>query len=381
MRIHISESTRLLIEDQPYEIVERGKICVKGKGEMKTYFVLNRFNAKGQPVVCPFMEIFQEQKNKKSMSNNYKSTDVDIDDLEDTNDGTSGAIDPNQNLKSKPVLKSKDSVVLNLLKDSIKTNESVKNIQKLNDEKPTDVYQEPENVFLENKPEKVPNQTEIKMNKISEADSEFEARLSSTAKPNFDIKEVNAKLNMIKSVSMEVHSDSDDTIKSSLALRKTLSVKTFSGANTDLLTKSEIDLPKKNENSKPNNASDSIERRYSQNLEACITINQNDSLKANKSDSPSELTETITVTTTEKPRDVIKIEVKKPDDNVKLESQNIQNSVNQVTTKQVVDAEKPKPQAEPVEVQNVLKNEAETKTETKVENKQPNKKSSTCSLL
>jgi hypothetical protein len=60
MRIHISESTRLLIEDQPYEIVERGKINVKGKGEMKTYFVVAKNQAK-----CPFTEIFEEQKTKK----------------------------------------------------------------------------------------------------------------------------------------------------------------------------------------------------------------------------------------------------------------------------------------------------------------------------
>ena len=46
MKIHISEFTKTLLPTANYDIVERGKIEVKGKGEMKTYFVLGKIGKK-----------------------------------------------------------------------------------------------------------------------------------------------------------------------------------------------------------------------------------------------------------------------------------------------------------------------------------------------
>ena len=47
MKIHISEATKELLSSNNYNIVERGKIEVKGKGTMKTYFVLNKKGKNG----------------------------------------------------------------------------------------------------------------------------------------------------------------------------------------------------------------------------------------------------------------------------------------------------------------------------------------------
>lgn len=64
MKIHISEATRILLPERNYNIVERGKIEVKGKGTMKTYFVLNKKNENGEAVVCPFMSLMEEYKKR-----------------------------------------------------------------------------------------------------------------------------------------------------------------------------------------------------------------------------------------------------------------------------------------------------------------------------
>ena len=64
MKIHISEYTKSLLPPTAYDIVERGKIEVKGKGEMKTYFVLGKFNPDGTPIICPFMQILEEHRRK-----------------------------------------------------------------------------------------------------------------------------------------------------------------------------------------------------------------------------------------------------------------------------------------------------------------------------
>jgi hypothetical protein len=64
MKIHISEHTKLLLNQQLYDIVERGKIEVKGKGEMKTYFILGKIGEDGKPIVCPFMQILEDHKKK-----------------------------------------------------------------------------------------------------------------------------------------------------------------------------------------------------------------------------------------------------------------------------------------------------------------------------
>ena len=68
MKIHVSEHTKLLLNSQEYDIVERGKIEVKGKGEMKTYFILGKIGADGQPIICPFMQILEDHKKKHGES-------------------------------------------------------------------------------------------------------------------------------------------------------------------------------------------------------------------------------------------------------------------------------------------------------------------------
>ena len=59
MRIQISEATKKLLEHSPkYEIELRGKLTIKGKGEMNTYFV--------QPCTkCPFVAAFEDIRAKK----------------------------------------------------------------------------------------------------------------------------------------------------------------------------------------------------------------------------------------------------------------------------------------------------------------------------
>lgn len=74
MKIHISHSTKVLLEHRPYEVVERGKIEIKGKGEMKTYFVLNKFDNKGNPIKFPFQEIFEKFKLKEEKSSKTNGT-------------------------------------------------------------------------------------------------------------------------------------------------------------------------------------------------------------------------------------------------------------------------------------------------------------------
>ena len=54
MKIHISESTKSQIETFPYKIVERGKVEIKGKGEMKTYFILCKLDKQGNPIKLNF---------------------------------------------------------------------------------------------------------------------------------------------------------------------------------------------------------------------------------------------------------------------------------------------------------------------------------------
>jgi len=64
MKIHVSEHTKLLLNERLYDIVERGKIEVKGKGEMKTYFITGKVGEDGKPIVCPFMQILEDHKKK-----------------------------------------------------------------------------------------------------------------------------------------------------------------------------------------------------------------------------------------------------------------------------------------------------------------------------
>lgn len=80
MKIHISQNTKNFIEGLSYKIVERGKIEVKGKGEMKTYFVLSKLDKDGKTVKYPIMETFTERRQPeverpKSQAKNVQASD------------------------------------------------------------------------------------------------------------------------------------------------------------------------------------------------------------------------------------------------------------------------------------------------------------------
>jgi len=60
MKIHISQSTKAMLNPKNYKVVERGKIEVKGKGEMKTYFVLTKRDQDGKSVKMSFEEVLEE---------------------------------------------------------------------------------------------------------------------------------------------------------------------------------------------------------------------------------------------------------------------------------------------------------------------------------
>lgn len=74
MKIHISHTTKILLEKKKYKIVERGTIEVKGKGEMKTYFVNCKLDDDGKSIELPFLEVYEEyallqERDKKSKNN------------------------------------------------------------------------------------------------------------------------------------------------------------------------------------------------------------------------------------------------------------------------------------------------------------------------
>jgi hypothetical protein len=60
MKIHISHTTKILLEKKKYKIVERGTIEVKGKGEMKTYFVDCKLDDDGKSIELSFLEAYEE---------------------------------------------------------------------------------------------------------------------------------------------------------------------------------------------------------------------------------------------------------------------------------------------------------------------------------
>jgi hypothetical protein len=60
MKIHISHTTKILLEKKKYKIAERGTIEVKGKGEMKTYFVNCKLDDDGKSIQLPFLEVYEE---------------------------------------------------------------------------------------------------------------------------------------------------------------------------------------------------------------------------------------------------------------------------------------------------------------------------------
>ncbi|XP_053385203.1 soluble guanylate cyclase 88E-like [Mercenaria mercenaria] len=63
-KIHISETTRQELIDYPYILEERGTVSVKGKGHMKTYWLLGRDPVESSQAKCPFGSILLEELSK-----------------------------------------------------------------------------------------------------------------------------------------------------------------------------------------------------------------------------------------------------------------------------------------------------------------------------
>lgn len=63
-KIHISETTRVELIDYPYILEERGTVSVKGKGHMKTYWLLGREPVENSQAKCPFGSILLEELSK-----------------------------------------------------------------------------------------------------------------------------------------------------------------------------------------------------------------------------------------------------------------------------------------------------------------------------
>ncbi|XP_076471523.1 soluble guanylate cyclase gcy-31-like [Babylonia areolata] len=65
MKIHISETTRQELIGYPYAVQERGEVEVKGKGAMKTYWLLGHEEdpAKAGPT-CPFAQLMEMERQK-----------------------------------------------------------------------------------------------------------------------------------------------------------------------------------------------------------------------------------------------------------------------------------------------------------------------------
>ena len=60
MRIHISEITKNAVPALKYRIQERGKIEVKGQGELKTHFVLAKVDDDGKSIKASFMDAYNK---------------------------------------------------------------------------------------------------------------------------------------------------------------------------------------------------------------------------------------------------------------------------------------------------------------------------------
>ncbi|KAL5006686.1 hypothetical protein ScPMuIL_015492, partial [Solemya velum] len=77
MKIHISETTKVDLECHPYIVQERGTISVKGKGIMKTYWLLGK---RKDDLVCPFsgMRIQELERKLESHEQNVKKEKFDM---------------------------------------------------------------------------------------------------------------------------------------------------------------------------------------------------------------------------------------------------------------------------------------------------------------
>ena len=61
MKIHVSMSTKILLEKtKKFKIVERGTVELKGKGEMKTYFVECKLDEDGKSIELPYSQVYED---------------------------------------------------------------------------------------------------------------------------------------------------------------------------------------------------------------------------------------------------------------------------------------------------------------------------------
>ncbi|XP_055900175.1 soluble guanylate cyclase 88E-like isoform X1 [Biomphalaria glabrata] len=74
MKIHISETTRRELESYPYVVENRGSIDVKGKGQMKTYWLLGKRELSEKELSqCPFLTIMKEEVMKRNLEEHVDS--------------------------------------------------------------------------------------------------------------------------------------------------------------------------------------------------------------------------------------------------------------------------------------------------------------------
>ena len=62
MKIHISETTKKELDEYPYQVKFRGEITVKGKGSMKTYWLLGRDDNPRKGPKCPFQKLMEQER-------------------------------------------------------------------------------------------------------------------------------------------------------------------------------------------------------------------------------------------------------------------------------------------------------------------------------
>nr|ACC95433.1 soluble guanylyl cyclase beta-3 subunit [Lymnaea stagnalis] len=75
MKIHISETTRRELNSYPYEVENRGSIEVKGKGLMKTYWLLGKKEILEKDLpTCPFIAIMEEEVRRRNLDEHIDST-------------------------------------------------------------------------------------------------------------------------------------------------------------------------------------------------------------------------------------------------------------------------------------------------------------------
>ncbi|KAH9513755.1 Soluble guanylate cyclase 88E, partial [Bulinus truncatus] len=75
MKIHISETTKKELENYPYVVENRGSIDVKGKGQMKTYWLISKKEISENDLpLCPFIIIMKEEVMRRNQEEHVDST-------------------------------------------------------------------------------------------------------------------------------------------------------------------------------------------------------------------------------------------------------------------------------------------------------------------